>query len=290
MPLAKNNGQDLASMPLISTNRAGEKQEDSVQGNNSYTKSPPWSALGAKPNNKSSHKEKGGQEIDRAQFAEISDATGWPALPFRLNTSSTPLLTKAQLRPVVRRKATSKPPPHQPDMQLQIRFALLLQDSGSPSDDLDEISLHTRVRPNSNSESKRQQRKLNAGPQTLTVGDFGVKDLRYMCGQRTKVLCFPKDTVSDVRDKVAQTVADHPTVENLILHVGSNDVAKKQSEVLKEDFTELLDTISCLGIRILISGSLPPIRGGVERFSRLFSLNTWMSAVWTTHSHTQFIS
>ena len=74
---------------------------------------------------------------------------------------------------------------------------------------------------------------------------------------------FPKDMVSDVRDKM-QIVNVHPTVENLNLHVGLNDFGKQQSEVLKQDIIELLDTISCLGARVFISCPLASIRGGVE--------------------------
>ena len=69
-----------------------------------------------------------------------------------------------------------------------------------------------------------------------------------MCVKKhNEVLVFPKDIASKVRDKITQMAAANPTVENLPLHVGSNDVVRQQSEDLKQDFTELLDAISCLG-------------------------------------------
>lgn len=41
--------------------------------------------------------------------------------------------------------------------------------------------------------------------------------------------------------------------KNLVLHVGwKNSVVKQQPEVLKRDFTELLDTISCLSETLLV--------------------------------------
>ena len=71
------------------------------------------------------------------------------------------------------------------------------------------------------------------GPQTLIVGDYAVKDLRSMCSKNTKILCFPKDMVSDMTERILHIVAAHPNVKNIILHIGTNDVVKQQSEVLK---------------------------------------------------------
>ncbi len=55
------------------------------------------------------------------------------------------------------------------------------------------------------------------------MGNTAVKDL----------LCLPKDMVSDMTERVMQLVAAQPTVKNIILHTGSSDGLKKQSEVLK---------------------------------------------------------
>lgn len=55
------------------------------------------------------------------------------------------------------------------------------------------------------------------------------------CGRNTKVLCFSKDTVSDIKEKILHVVAEHPPVA-IVVHVGSNDIVKPQSQVLKQDF------------------------------------------------------
>ena len=62
----------------------------------------------------------------------------------------------------------------------------------------------------------------------------------------TKVLCFPKDMVSDLAEKILHIGAENPTVKNVVLHIGTNDVEKQESEVLKEDFKCLLETVSSL--------------------------------------------
>ncbi|XP_044049693.1 uncharacterized protein LOC122875043 [Siniperca chuatsi] len=64
----------------------------------------------------------------------------------------------------------------------------------------------------------------------------------------------------------------------------TNDVVKQQSDVLKRDFNDLLNTVSSLNAEVFISGPLPPVRRGVERFSRLLALNTWLSTACTVHS------
>lgn len=66
--------------------------------------------------------------------------------------------------------------------------------------------------------------------------------------------------------------------------MGSNDVVKQQSKVLKQDFIDLFNTVSCLNTEVFISGPLPRIRGGVERISRLLNQNTWLSTACIIHS------
>jgi len=69
-----------------------------------------------------------------------------------------------------------------------------------------------------------------------------------MCSKNTKILSFLKDTVSDLVERILNIVAEHPTVKNIILHIGTN-VVKQQSEVLKEDFNNLLNTVSSLNAK-----------------------------------------
>uniref|UniRef100_A0A3B4VIB5 Uncharacterized protein n=1 Tax=Seriola dumerili TaxID=41447 RepID=A0A3B4VIB5_SERDU len=122
-------------------------------------------------------------------------------------------------------------------------------DPGSLSDDLDNLSSsHSRVRTESKSE--RLQGKLTPGPQTVILGDCAVKDLRSI---------------------ILHIMAAHPNVKNLILHIGTNDVVKQQSEVLKQVFIDLLYTVSSLNAEV------------VERFSRLLALNTWLLVACTIH-------
>ena len=90
--------------------------------------------------------------------------------------------------------------------------------------------------------------------------------------------------VNDLKERILEIPDEHPTVTNIVLHTGSNDVSKQQSEVLKRDFIGLLNTVSSLNATVFISGAVPPVRGGEERFSRLLALNKWLLLACADHS------
>ena len=69
-----------------------------------------------------------------------------------------------------------------------------------------------------------------------------------MCSKNTKILCFHKDMVSDMTERIMHNVAAHSIVKNIIVHKGTNDVVKQQSEVLERDFIDLLNTVSSLNV------------------------------------------
>ena len=71
-------------------------------------------------------------------------------------------------------------------------------------------------------------------------------------------------------------------MKSLILHSGAFDVVKQQSEVLKQDFIDLFGRY--LGAVVFVSGPLPSVRSGDDRFSRLLMLNRWLKATCSTQS------
>ena len=169
-------------------------------------------------------------------------------------------------------------------MKLVNRFTPLLEDPRYLPDDsvspswlkmqLKEPSVSPRgVRTKNNSENKR----LQGDPEILIVGDDAVKDVKNI--RKAKVLCFPKDKVADINDKILDLVAANPTVKTMILHIGTCDIEEKKSEVLKQHFKALFATLKTLNsdVRVCISGPLPSMRGGDEYFSRLFALSEWLS-------------
>uniref|UniRef100_A0A8C2ZPZ6 OSK domain-containing protein n=1 Tax=Cyclopterus lumpus TaxID=8103 RepID=A0A8C2ZPZ6_CYCLU len=242
---------------------------------------PPW-------NGRPKRLEQGGRITDRAEHHEMTDLDGWPALSLRHGASSTPAPRRPQQWITARERGNNNKLPQQTSVQVSNRFTPLMQVPGFPSDDQDSIApSHNKVRPESQEPQKELTTgltKLTTGPKNLIVGDFSVRDMKSMFSVDTKVLCYPNDMVSDLEEKILEIAAAHTTVKNIILHIGSNDVVKQESEMLKQDFKNLLNTVSSLNAEVFISGPLPPIRRGPERFTRLLALNTWLSTACPDHS------
>uniref|UniRef100_A0A8C6S9W4 SGNH hydrolase-type esterase domain-containing protein n=1 Tax=Neogobius melanostomus TaxID=47308 RepID=A0A8C6S9W4_9GOBI len=95
-------------------------------------------------------------------------------------------------------------------------------------------------------------------------------------------ITYPSATVSDIIDVLNKEITNNPGINKLVLHVGAVDTRNGESEVLKEKFNKLFDRLDCLdkdAIQIFISGPIPNIDGRINKFSRLFQLNTWLSKV-----------
>ncbi|KAK0136943.1 hypothetical protein N1851_026876 [Merluccius polli] len=173
----------------------------------------------------------------RTQHLETRDDTEWPALPSHRRVSSTPVPRRKQLWNVAKTKSKSKPT-KDTGILLENRFAPLLQDPDSPKE---RSSSSTGERYEAKSYTKRLQKELTTGPQTLIVGDGAVNKTKHFFSKNTKVLCFTNDMVSDISEKILEITAEHLTVKSLVIHTGALDVVKQQSEVLKQDFNYLLN-------------------------------------------------
>ncbi|KAK0131515.1 hypothetical protein N1851_033772 [Merluccius polli] len=215
---------------------------------------------------KSPPSDMGRRLTSRTQHLETCDDTEWPALPSHKRDSSTPVPRRKQPWNVAKTKSKSKPTKDK-GILLENRFAPLLQDPDSPKE---RSSSSTGERYEAKSYTKRLQKELTTGPQTLIVGDGAVNKTKHFLGKNTKVLCFTNDMVSDISQKILEITAEHPTVKSLVIHTGALDVVKQQSEVLKRDFNDLLNKVRCLNTEVFI------IRRGDERFSRLLMLNRWL--------------
>lgn len=64
---------------------------------------------------------------------------------------------------------------------------------------------------------------------------------------------------SDLTKRIMQIVAEHSHVGKIILHTGTDGVAKRQSEMLKDDF---LNMVSSLNTDVFIRGQLLPVMSG----------------------------
>ncbi len=129
----------------------------------------------------------------------------------------------------------------------------------------------------SRSSRRRHSAQSAAEPRTLIVGD---SIIRNVSTRTATTCCFPQATVSDVNKELRSIVMKHKTANRVIIHVGKNDIRKGQSEMLKQDFSELFETLQRLEVQSFISGPLPA--RGTNRFSRLLGLNTWLQRTCST--------
>ena len=113
-------------------------------------------------------------------------------------------------------------------------------------------------------------------PTTLIIGDSITRHLRFV---NVITRCLPGALVTDVLVKLLEMLPSLPSsITRIIVHVGSNDSARCKSEPMKNVFNTLISFLKQCGKTVFISGPIPILGHGDERFSRLLSLNTWLRA------------
>ncbi len=111
-------------------------------------------------------------------------------------------------------------------------------------------------------------------PTTLIVGD---SITRNICFFNTITHCYPVSQVMDILEKLQGLLRSlPPSITRLIVHVGSNDTARRQSKQTKKDFNILFNLLQSCGLSVWISSPLPVLSHSAECFSRLLALNTWL--------------
>ena len=113
-------------------------------------------------------------------------------------------------------------------------------------------------------------------PDPLIIGDSTIKDIT---GKKIKTCYFPDVMVGDINQKLATIILENPKISQIIVHAGLNDIQREQSELLKKDYADLLDTLDKIHIKSFISGPIPAVDRGINRFSGLLALNTWLSSL-----------
>ena len=94
----------------------------------------------------------------------------------------------------------------------------------------------------------------------------------------------------DISKRFPAALSKHGDIGTVVIHAGVNDISSRQSEVLKEHFRLLLDTVKKrTKARIVISGPLPTYRRGSEVFSRLYALHCWLHG-WCKNNGVGYVS
>uniref|UniRef100_A0AAQ5ZE09 SGNH hydrolase-type esterase domain-containing protein n=1 Tax=Amphiprion ocellaris TaxID=80972 RepID=A0AAQ5ZE09_AMPOC len=124
-------------------------------------------------------------------------------------------------------------------------------------------------------------RFMALSPTTLIIGDSIVRNIRFF---NATTRCFPGATVAVILDKLPELLQSiQSSVCRVIIHIGTNDTTRRQSELMKQDFMDLFRLMESCGKSVFISGPIPTLSHGAERFSRLLSLSTWLQHTCTAH-------
>ena len=201
-------------------------------------------------------------------------------------TSSTPCVTRHRSRAPRSRPAmvsfTPAPTRHHeawifPQRKTRVRSR------PRPSPTLPVFELSTQNRFSALRETERD---------AVIIGDSIVRHVHATSGKnKVHSHCFPGARVSEIAARVPEILNDNERVGTLVLHAGVNDIRLRQTEVLKKDFRNLIDTVRSTSpdITIIVSGPLPTYRLGHDKFSRLFALNEWLTS-WCNEQKLLFVN
>ncbi|KAL7380858.1 hypothetical protein ABVT39_025064 [Epinephelus coioides] len=120
-------------------------------------------------------------------------------------------------------------------------------------------------------------------PDTILIGDSITKHVRMA---KTENLTESDTSVRELTELLPVILSTHPNNMRIIIHAGSFDIlrGKTGSEILKKDFSLLLEKLSdCQSQNVFISGPIPTLGKGIESFTRLLALNTWLTSACFTH-------
>ena len=126
----------------------------------------------------------------------------------------------------------------------------------------------------------------------VIIGDSIIRHVRATLGKsKVHSHCFPGARVSEIATHVPEILNGDERVGTVVLHAGVNDIRMRQTEILKKDFRNLIDTVRSTSpeTTIIVSGPLPTYRLGHERFSRLFALNEWLMS-WCNEQKLLFVN
>lgn len=114
-------------------------------------------------------------------------------------------------------------------------------------------------------------------PTTIIVGDSIIRHCRFF---NATTHCLPGANARSLLEELpALLQSAAPSVNRIIVHVGTNDTALRHSEKTKDDFKLLFSYLYSCGLSVFISGPIPTQGRGSERFSRILQLNSFLQSL-----------
>ncbi|XP_067256463.1 uncharacterized protein [Chanodichthys erythropterus] len=120
----------------------------------------------------------------------------------------------------------------------------------------------------------------------LIIGDSITRNVKIETSA-TIVTCFPRVRAPDIKANLKVLANANRKYSKIIIHIGTNDVRLRQSEITKINIKEVCELTSTMSGEVICSGPLP-VRRSDEIVSRLSSLNGWLSK-WCPQNNIGFI-
>lgn len=120
----------------------------------------------------------------------------------------------------------------------------------------------------------------------LVIGDSITRNVKIET-PTTIVTCLPGARAPDIKANLKVLANANRKFSKIIIHVGTNDVRLRQSEITKINIKEVCELASTMSSTVICSGPLP-VRRSDEIVSRLCSLNGWLSK-WCPLNNIEFI-
>lgn len=117
-------------------------------------------------------------------------------------------------------------------------------------------------------------------PVSLFVGDSIIRNVR---SNSAITHSLSGAMVMDMINILPELIDRHADVQNVVVHIGTNDLSYRQSVLLQRNFTRLIKLLKDCGKKAFISGPIPTLGRGVNSFSRLLSLHSWLHAECVQH-------
>ncbi|KAL7386858.1 hypothetical protein ABVT39_014914 [Epinephelus coioides] len=112
-------------------------------------------------------------------------------------------------------------------------------------------------------------------PDTILIGDSITKHVRMA---KTENLTVSDTSVRELTELLPVILSTHPSNMRIIIYAGSFDILQRKTD------SEILKKLSdCLSQNVFISGPIPTLGKGIESFTRLLALNTWLTSACFTH-------
>ncbi|XP_053535244.1 uncharacterized protein LOC128631166 isoform X3 [Ictalurus punctatus] len=108
-------------------------------------------------------------------------------------------------------------------------------------------------------------------PNAVIIGDSIVRNVRVASSKgKVRTHCFSGACVLHVAAQVSGILKKDERTGAVVLHAGTNDTRLRQTEVLKRDFSSLIETVRGRSptAKIIVSGPLPTYRRGAEKLFR----------------------